>query len=148
MGEQYKFNEVFAKEQTVVVTVNGQKSISPEEIIDEVEKKCGVGAVMACVPKAGVGYEVVLKERKYVGEVTDNLSIKGEEIKVKELTSRIKIVSIINLSMYVSDEEIIDRFKRIGVEILSEIKKRKMPSRTTVFDGTSYHQILRRFRIP
>ena len=136
MANSYKFDEIFTKDQTVVVSVRDNESVSPEDIIDEIEKKCGVGAVMACVPKIGTGFEVVLKERKFVGDVSDDLSIKGKQIKVKELTSRIKIVSIINLSMYVSNEEIIDRFKKIGVEIISEIKKRKMPSRTTVYDGT------------
>ena len=90
---------------------------------------CGTGSVMACVPKNGVAYEVVLSERRLVRELTENLNIKGQSYHVKELTLRMKIVLIINLSMYVPDDEIIDRFDRIGVEIVSPIRKRKMNSR-------------------
>jgi len=136
MNGKYTFDEVFTKDLTVVVNVINNGVITPETVIDEIEAKCGVGAVMACVPKSGTSYEVVLKERSYVGDLTDDFSIGGRSFPVKELTSRIKVVSIIHLSMYVSDEEIIDRFQKIGVEIVSEIKKRKMSSRSTVFDGT------------
>lgn len=136
MNEKYTFDEVFTKDLTVVVNVINNRAITPETVIDEIEAKCGVGAVMACVPKSGTSYEVVLKERSYVGDLSDDFSIGGRSFQVKELTSRIKVVSIIHLSMYVSEEEIIDRFQKIGVEIVSEIKKRKMSSKSTVFDGT------------
>lgn len=136
MTEKYTFDEVFTKDLTVVVNVINNGAITPEAVIDEIETKCGVGAVMACVPKSGTSYEIVLKQRSYVGDLADDFSIGGTSFPVKELTSRIKVVSIIHLSMYVSDEEIIDRFEKIGVEIVSQIKKRQMSSRSTVFDGT------------
>ena len=136
MAGLYKFDDVFTKDQTVVVNASDSKNVTPEDLIDEIEQKCGIGAVLACVPKQGSGYEIVLKERKHVGELSEDLMIRGKRIGVKELSSRVRIVSIINLSMYVTDEEIIDRFKKIGVEIISEIKKRKMPSRKSVYDGT------------
>ncbi|CAC5415427.1 unnamed protein product [Mytilus coruscus] len=48
----------------------------PELVIDEIEKKCGVGSVLACVPKNGTGYEVVMRERRNVGEISgDRMSI-------------------------------------------------------------------------
>jgi hypothetical protein len=53
-----------------------------------------------------------------------------------------KIVSIINLSMYVTDDVIIDRFDRIGVEIVSPIRKRKMNSRANAYDGTRVFQVV------
>jgi hypothetical protein len=73
MAGKYRYYEVFKKEQTVLVTVNDIKVIEPEDIIDEIEKKSGKGSVMACVPKIGVAYEVVLSERRMVGELTENL---------------------------------------------------------------------------
>lgn len=142
MAGRYRFDEVFKKEQTVIVTVNDTKVIEPEDIIDEIERKCGKGSVMACVPKNGVAYEVVVSERRMVGELNEELNIKGESYQVKELTSRMKIVSIINLSMYVTDDEIVDRFDRIGVEIISPIRKHKMNSRANVYDGTRVFKVV------
>lgn len=112
MNGKYTFDEVFMKDLTVVVNVINNGVITPETVIDEMEAKCGVGAAMTCVPKSGTSYEVVLKERSYVGDVTDDFSIGGRSFPVKKLTYRIKVVKIV-----------------------SEIKKRKMSSRSTVFDG-------------
>jgi hypothetical protein len=74
---------------------------------NSIERMCGTGSVMACVPKNGVAYEVVLSERRLVRELTENLNIKGQSYHVKELTLRMKIVLIIKLSMYVPDDEIL-----------------------------------------
>lgn len=138
MGEKtYSFDSVFLKELTVNVNVSNNKVITAEEVIDEIERRCGTGTVLACVPKYGTSYEVVMKERKYIGDlISSTIHIKGKVCKTEELVSSYKIVSILNLSMYVSDEEIIDRFEKMGVEIVSDIKKRKMGSRAGVCDGT------------
>ena len=136
MGERtYPFDDVFSREQTALVSVS--KDVSPDDVIDEIEKKCGVGSVLACVPKFGSGYEIVLKERKLLGDLaSEHFSVKGKHCTVNELISTFKVISIINLSMYVTDEEIIDRFSKIGVEIVSDIKKRKMNTKTNIYDGT------------
>jgi hypothetical protein len=52
---------------------------------NSIERMCGTGSVMACVPKNGVAYEVVLSERRLVRELTENLNIKGQSYHVKEL---------------------------------------------------------------
>lgn len=38
MAGKYKYDEIFQKEQTVLVTVNDTKVIEPEDIIDEIER--------------------------------------------------------------------------------------------------------------
>ncbi|CAC5423466.1 unnamed protein product [Mytilus coruscus] len=138
MGDKtYPLDDIFSKEQTVTVNVVNTNLRKPESVIDEIERRCGTGSVLACVPKFGTSYEVVMQERRYVGEISgDHLSLQGKTCPVNELISVFKIVSIINLSMYVTDEEIIDRFGKMGVEIVSDIKKRKMHSRLTIYDGT------------
>ncbi|CAC5408378.1 unnamed protein product [Mytilus coruscus] len=143
MGDKtYPLDDNFSKEQTVRVNVGDTQLISPELVIDEIEKKCGVGSVLACVPKNGTGYEVVMRERRNVGEISgDRMSIQGKSCSVNELISVFRIVSIFNMSMYVTDEEIIDRFDRMGVEIVTDIKKRKMSSRSTVYDGTRVFKV-------
>ncbi|VDI83655.1 Hypothetical predicted protein [Mytilus galloprovincialis] len=136
MGDKtYPLDDNYSKEQTVRVNVGSTKVITPELVIDEIEKKCGVGSVLACVPKNDNNYEVVMRERRNVGEISgDGLFIQGKSISVNELVSVFRIVSIFNMSMYVTDEEIIDRFDRMGVEIVTDIRKRKMSSRSNVYD--------------
>ncbi|CAC5411982.1 unnamed protein product [Mytilus coruscus] len=77
MGDKtYPLDDNYSKEQTVRVNVGDTQLISPEPVIDEIEKKCGVGSVLACVPKNGTGYEVVMRERRNVGEISgDSMSI-------------------------------------------------------------------------
>ncbi|CAC5391801.1 unnamed protein product [Mytilus coruscus] len=77
MGDKtYPLDDNYSKEQTVRVNVGSTKLISPEPVIDEIEKKCGVGSVLACVPKNDTGYEVVMRERRNVGEISgDSISI-------------------------------------------------------------------------
>jgi len=55
---------------------------------------------------------------------------------------RMKIASIINISMYVTDDEIIDRFDQIGVEIGFLIRKCKMNSRANVYDGIRVFKVV------
>lgn len=143
MGDKtYPLDDNYSKEQTVRVNVGSTKVITPELVIDEIEKKCGVGSVLACVPKNDNNYEVVMRERRNVGEISgDGLFIQGKSISVNELVSVFRIVSIFNMSMYVTDEEIIDRFDRMGVEIVTDIRKRKMSSRSNVYDGTRVFKV-------
>ncbi|CAC5382432.1 unnamed protein product [Mytilus coruscus] len=143
MGDKtYPLDDNYSKEQTVRVNVGSTKLISPEPVIDEIEKKCGVGSVLACVPKNDTGYEVVMRERRNVGEISgDSISIQGKSCSVNELISVFRIVSIFNMSMYVTDEEIIDRFDRMGVEIVTDIRKRKMSTRSNVYDGTRVFKV-------
>ncbi|CAC5423369.1 unnamed protein product [Mytilus coruscus] len=143
MGDKtYPLDDNYSKEQTVRVNVGSTKLISPEPVIDEIEKKCGVGSVLACVPKNDTGYEVVMRERRNVGEISgDSISIQGKSCSVNELISVFRIVSIFNMSMYVTDEEIIDRFDRMGVERVTDIRKRKMSTRSNVYDGTRVFKV-------
>ncbi|CAC5395157.1 unnamed protein product [Mytilus coruscus] len=143
MGDKtYPLDDNYSKEQTVRVNVGSTKLISPEPVIDEIEKKCGVGSVLACVPKNDTGYEVVMRERRNVGEISgDSISIQGKSCSVNELISVFRIVSIFSMSMYVTDEEIIDRFDRMGVEIVTDIRKRKMSTRSNVYDDTRVFKV-------
>ncbi|CAC5390424.1 unnamed protein product [Mytilus coruscus] len=101
MGDKtYPLDDIFSKEQTVTVNVVNTNLIKPESVFDEIEKRCGTGSVLACIPKFGTSYEVVMQERRYVGEISgDHLSLQGKTCPVNELISVFKIVSIINLSI-------------------------------------------------
>lgn len=134
----YNGDIAFSKEKTILIScaVDGSGKINPDPLLDAIELKCGIGSVLACVPKIGLGYEVVFRERHLMEPIVGELSFENKRLKVSELESTFKYVSIINLSMYVTDSEIIDRFSKMGVEVVSEIKKHKMNSKYKVYDGT------------
>lgn len=134
----FNSKDKFSKEKTVLVScvIDGFGAVKAEKLIDEIESKCGIGSVVACVMKNGVGFEVVFRERQLMEPILGELNLDGKICNVNELEAKFKYVSILNLSMYVSDEEIIDRFSKIGVEVVSPIKKHRMKSKINVYDGT------------
>lgn len=137
-GKSANYDSKFSKEKTVLIAcaLEGFGKLEPDLLIDDIESKCGIGSVIACVPKTGYGYEIVFRERQMMEPVLGDLTVDGKRCKVSELQSSFRLVSILNLSMYVTDEEIVDRFNKIGVEIVSVIKKHKMKSKNNIYDGT------------
>lgn len=136
--KSFNVENEFSKEKTVLIScvLEGSGKVEPDSVIDEIELKCGRGSVIACVPKTGSGYEVVFRERQMMEPILGDLSVSGKTFKVTELESSFRYVSILNLSMYVTDAEIIERFSKIGVEVVSPIKKHKMKSKNYIYDGT------------
>ncbi|CAC5424836.1 unnamed protein product [Mytilus coruscus] len=126
----------FISEMTVLVDVGDNKSVKPESIIDCIEIQCGGNdCVAACVPKSGNAYEITLKDERHIDCLKDGVEFAGKTFECQELVSKYKVVSIMNLSCYVTDDEIRRRFIQIGVEIVSDIK-RHCYKETNIADGT------------
>lgn len=126
----------FTRDLTVIIDVGDNKAVKPEILIDSIELHCGRDDVVAaCVPKSGNLYEVTLKNENCIEYLRDGVEVKGKQFDCQELVSKFRIVSIMNLSCYVTDEEINKQFTAIGVEIVSEIRRHCYKG-TTVADGT------------
>lgn len=50
----------YCRENTLFVNVNDNSFVKPEEIIKFIHDTCGVGSLLACVPKSGNLYEITL----------------------------------------------------------------------------------------
>ncbi|CAC5400025.1 unnamed protein product [Mytilus coruscus] len=59
------------KEQTVIVDVFDNKSVSAASVIKSTEEQVGEGEILACVPKSGNLYEVTLNENDSVDLICD-----------------------------------------------------------------------------
>lgn len=126
----------FTRDLTVLIDVGDNNAVKPEILIDSIEMHCGKDDVVAaCVPKSGNMYEVTLKSENCMEYLREGVEVCGKQYECQELVSKFKIVSIMNLSCYVTDEEIQTRFSAIDVEIVSEIKRHCYRG-TTIADGT------------
>ncbi|CAC5405814.1 unnamed protein product [Mytilus coruscus] len=95
------------KEQTVLVDVGDNKNVSALSVINNVETEVGESVVEACFPKSGNIYEITLKEIEAVDLVCDTgFKVNNETFKPNAVFSKEKMVSFLNVSCYVTDEEI------------------------------------------
>ena len=126
------------KEQTVLVDVGDNRSVSAMSVIKSVEEKVGEGEVLACVPKSGNLFEITLKENDSVELICDTgFEVKGSKFKPNAVFSRERMVSFLNVSYYVPDEEIRKKLEEFGAELVTPIKRRMHPGTQTA-DGTRY----------
>ncbi|CAC5391800.1 unnamed protein product [Mytilus coruscus] len=126
------------KEQTVLFDVGDNKNVSALSVINSVEAEVGEGVVEACVPKCGNVYEITLKELETVDLLCDTgFKVNNVKFKPNAVFSKQKMVSFLNVSYYVTDEEITKKLEDFGAELISPIKRRMHPG-TTIADGTRY----------
>ncbi|CAC5423402.1 unnamed protein product [Mytilus coruscus] len=76
MGDKtYPLDDNYSKKQTVRVNVGSTKLISPQPVIDEIEKKCGVGSVLA-VNTSDIGPSVISSEQGTSDDVKKSKVVK------------------------------------------------------------------------
>ena len=126
------------KELTVFVDVGDNKSVSAGAVIKSVEEAVGEGTVAACVPKSGNGYEITLLDYDALELICDTgFKIKNNTFKPNAIFSKEKLVSFLNVSYYVTDEEITKKLTDAGLELVTSLKRRMYPG-TSVADGTRF----------
>ncbi|VDI63783.1 Hypothetical predicted protein [Mytilus galloprovincialis] len=126
------------KEQTVLVDVGDNKNVSALSVINSVEAEVGEGVVEACVPKSGNVYDITLKELEAVDLLCDTgFKVNNVKFQPNAVFSKQKMVSLLNVSYYVTDDELTKKLEDFGAELISPIKRRMHPG-TTIADGTRY----------
>lgn len=135
-GERGGFRSV--KELTVLVDVGDNRTISAMSVIESVESEVGKGVVEACVPKSGNMYEITLSGKDAVDLITDTgFKVNDTKFSPNAVFSKEKLVSFLNVSYYVPDEEIRTKLEDFGAELITPIKRRMHPT-TKIADGTRY----------
>ncbi|CAC5374202.1 unnamed protein product [Mytilus coruscus] len=126
------------KEQTVIVDVFDNKSISAASVIKSIEEQVGEGEILACVPKSVNLYEVTLNENDSVDLICDTgFKIGDRNFKPNAIFSKERLVSFLKVSYYVLDKEIEDKLEAFGATLISPIRRRMYPG-TQIADGTRY----------
>ena len=116
-GQRY-----YQKELSLMIDVGNNKAVTAVDIIDEVESRCGLNTIMACVPKGNDRYEITLSDEESCDLLGGGIELNGKSYSCMEVSTRTLIVSFMHLSSYVSDREIIGKLYSYGVEPVSDIR--------------------------
>jgi len=113
----------YKKELSLYVDVGDNQAIKASSVIQAVEKLCGVGQLFACVPKSGNMYVLTLKDKDVADLVSDGINFGNKSYKCEPVKKETMFVSIMNVDPFVPDEEIQNKLKEFGVEILGNVRR-------------------------
>lgn len=130
----------YCRENTLFVNVKDNSFVKPEEVITFIHETCGVGSLLACVPKCGNLYEITLDGKAPIQYLLEGIKIGDNTFECNEVVPSSLVVSFMHLPAYVDDNEIEATLKSMGVELLSPINRRFYPG-TTIADGTRYAKV-------
>ncbi len=131
-------NKTVQKELVVIVEVDGADVISMFELLKAVEVTCG--RVLGCRAKEAKRWELTMSNRKGKERRMDGFKIKGSRIIASEVVRDTRVVSFLNLPLYITDEQIIEKLLLWGVGPVSAIRRKKWPG-TEVYDGTRFLKV-------
>lgn len=128
----------FDKNLTVCVEIVGDEKITMMELLRGINEVCG--AVNGCRFKVDKRYEITMNHRKGKERLIDGFKIKNCQIMARDLSNDELVVSFMNLPVYITDEEILEKLNGWGVKATSPIKRRKWPG-TDIADGTRFCKV-------
>lgn len=139
INEMGKDQLEYTEENTVIVSSDGTNFIDCDEMMDCIEEICGDGSVIGCVPR-GKKFEVTLREKSQCDLLVPTFDIGDKEMKVNPVKQSFLVVSILNLPVYTTDREILDKLEGFGLEIISPVyrKMRVRPNGKKTPDGTRF----------
>ncbi|KAL7375479.1 hypothetical protein ABVT39_018230 [Epinephelus coioides] len=126
------------RELVVGVEVEGEAPVSMLELLRAVEQTCG--RVIGCRAKGVKKWELTMNNPRGKNRLLDGFKIGDNKIIASELARDQRIVSFLNLPLYITDKQICDKLLTWGVEPVSPIKRRKWAG-TEVYDGTRYLKV-------
>ncbi|KAK0135243.1 hypothetical protein N1851_028937 [Merluccius polli] len=141
-GEKGKIQEVrsdnISKELVINVEIEGEDIITMIDLLKAVELTCG--RVLGCRTKNGKRWELTMSNAKGKERLLDGFKIKNSRIVATELIKNIRVVSFLNLPLYITDDQIKYKLSQWGVEPASNIRRRKWAG-TEIFDGARFLKV-------
>ncbi|XP_029281465.1 uncharacterized protein LOC115003706 isoform X1 [Cottoperca gobio] len=128
----------YSKSLTVMVVVEGGEKKTIMDVLKAVKRECGL--VLGCRVRGESRLEVTMETVEGKKTLIDGLKVGETTIMGKEMNSDEMVVSFLNLPVYITDDQIIDRLKEWGVGAASGIKRRVWPG-TDVVDGTRFLRV-------
>lgn len=120
------------------VEVEGESTIPMLQLLKAVDSTCG--RVLGCRSKRVNKWEMTMSNPRGKDRLLDGFKIGDSCIVASEVTRDTRIVSFLNLTLYVTDAQIYYKLTMWGVEPASPIKKKKW-ARTEVLDGTRFLKV-------
>ena len=131
-------DKAFEKNLTVSVEIVGDEKITMMELLRGINEVCG--AVIGCRFKGDKKYEITMNHSKGKERLIDGFKIKNCQIMARDLSNDELVVSFMNLPVYITDEEILEKLNGWGVNATSPIKRRRWPG-TDIADGTRFCKV-------
>lgn len=128
----------YEKNLTVAVEIMGEEKITMMEVLRGIKEVCGL--VCGCRVKDDKRYEVTLSSTRGKEKLMDGFKIRSCRIMAKDLSLDEMVVSFLNLPVYITDEDIIERLRACGVSAISPVKRRYWPG-TDIADGTRFCKV-------
>lgn len=126
------------KDLVLHVEIEGDDLITMIEMLKAVQLTCG--KVLGCRAKQDKRWELTMSNIKGKERLLDGFKIKNSRIVATELVRDTRVVSFLNLPLYITDEEIKNKLCQWGVEPASNIRRRKWAG-TEVYDGTRFLKV-------
>ncbi len=132
-------DRVCKRECTVLMDVGDIRKRSALEFVKYLQ---GVaGDVIACVPRGAEYFEVTVPDAMSARSLCDdNLSFGGVDIECRMVHSEGTVVSFMNLSPYIEDQQIDELLATNDIEKLTRIKRHKYKG-TEIYDGTRHVRV-------
>ncbi|KAL7375642.1 hypothetical protein ABVT39_021354 [Epinephelus coioides] len=100
------------RELVALVEVEGETAVTMLDLLRAVEQTCG--RVMGCRAKGANKWELTMSNPKGKQRLMDGFKIKDCRIIASEIARDQPIVSFLNLPLYTTDEQIIDKLRILG----------------------------------
>ena len=118
--------------------VEGDEEFTMMELLRSIEEMCG--RVLGCRVKPGRRWEVSMDNSRGKERLLDGFKMGNNRVIAADVVRDVKIVSFLNLPLYITDEHITEKLVQWGVERVSDIKRRKWAG-TGMSDGTRFMKV-------
>lgn len=135
-----KFQREYKKEATMIINVKDPANTTVMMIIKAVEKKIGIGKLIGLRKRTTNDFELTLENEQDCEGLMDGIEIDGQMCGAKKLCETVRMVSFLNLTNYIQDEDITDKLLMWCVTPLLPLGRRYYLG-TTVANGTRYIRV-------
>lgn len=126
------------RDLVVNVEVDGEPQLPMIQLLKAVDNTCG--RVIGCRNKGSNKWEITMSNPRGKERLLDGFKIGERRVIATEVSRDTRIVSFLNLPLYITDNQIFEKLTLWGMEPVSPIKKRKWAG-TEVLDGTRFLKV-------
>ncbi|ESO83238.1 hypothetical protein LOTGIDRAFT_176961, partial [Lottia gigantea] len=133
---------LLVKRNTVKVQINDHQKYKAIEVIRFIEDQLGEDSVLACVPGRDFFDVTLINHDVAKNLANDGLLADGAGFHCKFIESRIKVVSFMNIPVYINDKDILSKLKFWGVIPVGEINRKCFDFQgKRKYDGTRFLKV-------
>ncbi|XP_041824835.1 uncharacterized protein LOC121629267 [Melanotaenia boesemani] len=128
----------YSKDLTLVIEVEGEEAVTVQQLLHSTKLVCG--GILGCRQLGQRAYEVTTSNEAAKSKLLDGFRIGNNRVVGRKLLNNELVVSFLNLPVYISDGEILEKLRGWGVEPVSAVRRRMWPG-TSIADGTRFLKV-------